>query len=86
MNTTYWQQYVSKQEGYSVCLVISCVSWVAVEYIKDILHMHQQCWCGEDLPVADKFQQYLTTFDVLLTVHLSIILVINQRNAQNLVL
>ena len=27
-----------------------------------------------------------SSFDVLLTVHLSIILVINQRNAQNLVL
>ena len=28
----------------------------------------------------------LTDFDILLTVHLSIILVINQLNAQNLVL
>jgi hypothetical protein len=28
----------------------------------------------------------LTSFDVLLTVHLSIILVINQLNAQNLIL
>ena len=31
-------------------------------------------------------KRYLTDFDVLLTVHLSIILVINQLNAQNLVL
>jgi len=32
------------------------------------------------------YKLYLTFFDVLLTVHLSIILAINQLNAQNLLL
>jgi len=36
------------------------------------------------LPVSE--QNSMEDFDVLLTVHLSIILVINQLNAQNLVL
>jgi len=33
-------------------------------------------------PMNTKYPKYVTPFDVLLTVHLSIILVINQLNAQ----
>jgi len=36
--------------------------------------------------IVKNFIPYLTFFDVMLTVHLSIILVINQLDAQNLVL
>jgi len=40
-------------------------------------------WGGNPTLYVEK---YIRNFDVLLTVHLSIILVINQLNAQNLVL
>jgi len=45
-------------------------------------------WGRQHARVAggNKSVEHFTNFDVLLTVHLSIILVINQLNAQNLVL
>jgi len=39
-----------------------------------------------NLVLTSRFEQTYSNFDVLLTVHLGIILVINQHNAQNLVL
>jgi len=52
----------------------------------DLYSLHNICTWGYNHTFYRYILQSSTFFDVLLTVHLSIILAINQLNAQNLIL